>query len=117
MNDLYHIKVKIFHPKAHYGWWRLDEAIGIANYRLTDDYFWVKIGKDEKFVYRLDTKNIKNFIKNHPNSIDVVKGTKLYIIPIGKWGKSLKLYRRYTLKRYEELKEEEKLKKLSLAIL
>ena len=117
MNKPYHILVKIFHPKDFYNWKTDEEAIGIAQYRLKDDYFWVKIGKDEKFVYRLNTENIKEFIKKHPRSTDFVKGTLLYIIPIGKWGRSLKLYSRFSIRRYEELKEEEKLKRFSMAVL
>ena len=87
----------IFHPKDFYDWKEDCEAIGIAQYRLKHDYYWVKIGKDEKFVYRLNTQNIKDFIAKHPRSTDFVKGTLLYIIPIGSWGKSLKLFRKMSL--------------------
>lgn len=109
INSIFTINTPIFHPKQKYGVLIDEVSLGIAEYRLKDkEYFWVKIDKDNKFVYRINVANVKKYIKQNPKAIDKIKDLKIFVIPIKKYGKQLKLYRRYSLSDYEELREKNK---------
>ena len=107
VKDIYHIEIPVYHPKQRYGVEIDETSIGIAKFRIDNkDYFWVRVGKDDKFVYRLNVASIKAYIKSNPKAIESIKSLKIYIIPIQKFGKSLKLYRRYSIQEYEDLRLE-----------
>ena len=109
-----HIETAIFHPQTTYGW-KVDETgIGIADFRFKGKkHLWVKVGKDEKFVYKIDTEKAFEFLKKHPNSCDDIKGIKIFVLPIQKWGKKHKIYIRYDIKTAEKRQQKKMFKELN----
>lgn len=104
-----HIKTPVFHPQDRYGWKTNEIGIGLAEFRLKNKYhLWIRIGKDDKFLYLFDVINIKKFIKEYKKSVDNIKGHKILMLPTEEWGKELKLYKRYRIgKKLKEMHDKE----------
>jgi len=52
----------------------------------------IRVG-DDKRIYLIDCAKVLQFLSTHPQSTDSIKGVKLVVIPLGKWGKKLGIYR------------------------
>lgn len=107
IKDIFHLENPVYQPKNKYNIKTNEVSAGLGEFRLKDrDYFWLRVGKDDKFVYRINIKNAYDYVKKNPLARDNTKGTALIIVPLGKIGKKFKTYRRYSIQEYEDLRLE-----------